>query len=133
LAQSVACVFQLRLHADKRRVVQSVIRALKAQNFVAACCGARDAACVHGRFRAAVAEPHHFHRIPRADLFRQFQFHVMRHAERGAAIGHRLYRFDHRGMPVPGHQRAETQVVVKIFVAVDVFDLAAVPFRHEIG
>ena len=128
---NVTGVFELRLHADESRVVQSVIRTFKAQDFVAARCRTRDPARMHGRFRAAVAKPHHLNGIPRANLFRQLQFHAMRHAERGTAVGHQFHRFDHRGMPVAGHQRAEAQVVIDVFVAVDILNLAAVPFRHK--
>jgi len=100
-------------------------------DLVAARGGAGDAAGVHGGFRAAVAKADHLHRIPRANLFREFQFHAVGHAERGAAVGHQFHGFGHRGMPVPGHQRAEAKVVIDVLVAVDVLNFAAVPLRHE--
>ena len=98
------------------------------QDLVAAGGGAGDAAGVHGHFRAAGAEAHHFHRIALADFFGKLPFLFVRHAKGGALVQFLFDSFDDRGMAMPGHQRAEAQVVVDIFVAVDVVNAAA-PFR----
>ena len=66
--------------------MQTVIGTLELQNFVTARCGARDAAGVHGDFRAAGAEAHHLHRIALADFLREFPFLVMGHAEGGSFV-----------------------------------------------
>ena len=34
-------------------------------------------------------------------------------------------------MPVSGHQRAKAQVVVDVFIAIDVHEFAAMTFGHE--
>jgi hypothetical protein len=111
--------------------VQAVIATFESQNLVATRCRARDAARVHGCFGAAGAETHHVHRIASANFFREFGFHAMRHAKRGAVRERPLQSLYHRRMPVAGHQRAETKVVVDIFVPVDILDLAAVSLGHK--
>ena len=77
-------VGSMRLHADQSAVVQAVIRAFEFDDLVASGGGARQANRVHGGFRAAVAEAAHLDRKAVADFFRQFPFHVVRHAEHGA-------------------------------------------------
>ena len=39
--------------------------------------------------------------------------------------------FDHGGMAVAGHQRAETEVVINIFVAVEIVNAASFSIFHE--
>jgi len=41
--------------------------------------------------------------------------------------------FTTAGVTVAGHQGAEAQVVIYIFVSVEVANLAALPFLYEIG
>src|ERR1700730_7213202 len=105
--------------------MQSVVGAFKPQNLVATCGSASDANGVHGRFRSAVAEAHHLEGIAGADLFGQFQLHAVGHAEGRTTIGDTFPRLYDRGVPVTGHQGAETKFVIEIFVTVDVLDLAA--------
>ena len=105
--------------------MQTVVGAFEFEYFVAAGSGASETAAVHGDFRAARAETHHLDGIPFADLFGKFPFLIVRHAKGGAAVQLLFDRFDHCGMAVAGHQRAETQVVVDVFVAVQVVDPAA--------
>jgi len=56
----VAILFGFGLHADQGSVVQTVIGAFKFEDFVALGGGTGHATCVHGDFRAAGAEAHHF-------------------------------------------------------------------------
>ncbi|MGA8011839.1 MAG: hypothetical protein WB949_05390 [Candidatus Acidiferrales bacterium] len=44
-----------------------------------------------------------------------------------------LNRLNDCGMTVARHQNAETEIVVDVFVTVDVADLASVPFLDEDG
>src|SRR5260370_10041565 len=67
-------VFRLRLDADQRRVMQAVVGAFELQNLIAPGGGAGNAAGLHGDFRAAGTERHHFYRISLSDCFRTFPF-----------------------------------------------------------
>ena len=127
----IAVVFSLGLHADERGVVQAVVGALEFEDFVTPGSGACEAAGVHGDFGAAGTKAHHLDGITFADFFREFPFLIVRHAKRGAAMQFLFHGFDHSGMAVAGHQRAETQVVINIFVAVEVVDFAALSVFHE--
>ena len=123
----------MRLHADQRRIVQAVVAAFEFDDLVAPGGGARQTNGVHGGFRAAVAEAAHLDRKARADFFRQFPLHVVRHAEHGAVVQAPFDGLHHRGMAMSGHERAETQVVVDVFVAIEIAELAARRLRTKIG
>src|SRR5260370_11794539 len=127
----IAVVFDLGLDADERGVMQSVVRAFKLQDFVATGGGARDAASVHGDFRAAGAEAHHIHRIALANFFGKFPFLLVRHAESGSFMKLLLDGLYYGGMAMPSHQRAEAQVVVDVFVAVEVVNAATFAILHK--
>src|SRR5438477_263948 len=127
----IAAVFRLRLNADERGVMQSMVAALELQNSVSAGCGARNAAGVHGDFGPAGAEAHHFHRIALANFLRELPFLVMRHAEGGSFMQFLLDGFHDGGVAVPGHQRTETKIVVNVFIAIDVVNTAALSILHE--
>ena len=104
----VAEIGSVGLYADQSGVVQSVVGAFKLYDLVAAGGGAGQADGVHGGFGTAVAEAAHLDREAVADFFREFPFHVVRHAEHGAG-GETLFNgLHHGGMAVSGHERAET-------------------------
>src|SRR5690349_24816261 len=107
--------------------MQAVVRAFKLQDFVAARRGARNAASVHGDFRAAGAKAHHLHWIALADFFGEFPLLLVRHSESRALMELLLDGLDDGGMAMPSHQRAKTQVVVNVLVAVNVMNPAALP------
>ena len=113
--------------------MQPVIRAFKLQNLVATGRRARDAAGVHGHFRAARTEAHHLHGIALADFFRQLPFLLVRHAESGALVQLLFDSFHHRRMTVPGHQRSETQIVIDVFVPIDVVNSPCFAVFHKNG
>ena len=127
----VAIVRRVRLHADQSTIVQAVISAFEFHDLVASCRGARQADRMHGRFRAAVAEAAHLDREAVADFFREFPLHVVRHAEHRARREPLLDGLHDCGMTMSRHQRAEGQVVIDIFVAVKVAELAAAGFFHK--
>ncbi len=111
--------------------MQSVVSAFELQDFLAIRGGARDAASVHRDFRAARAEAHHLDGIAFADFFRKLPFHVVRHAEGRSFMQLLLDGLHHRGMAMPGHQCAEAQVVIDVFVSIDVVNLASLPVLHK--
>src|SRR5215472_4832123 len=110
--------------------MQAVVAALELQDFFAGRSGASNATGVHGDFRAARAETHHFDGIALTNLFGKFPFLVVRHAEGRAAMEFDFDGFDDGGMTMPSHERAETQVVVDVFVAVEVMNPAAFSVFH---
>jgi hypothetical protein len=68
-----------------------------------------------------------------ANFFRQLPLLFVGHAEGGAFVQFLLDGSDHRGMTMPGHQGAKAQVVIDVFVSVNVVNAAALPFLHEDG
>ena len=86
---------------------------------------------MHSRLGAAVAEAHHFDREAVADFFRQFPFHVVRHAEHSAGSQAGADGLHHCRMAMPRHQRAEAEVVIEIVVAVEVAEMRALAFFDE--
>ena len=111
--------------------MQAVVSAFEFNDLVAAGGGAGQADGMHGGFRAAVAEADHLNRKALADFFGEFPFHVMRHAVHGAGGKTFLNGLHDGGMAVSGHERAESQVVVDVFVAIEIAELAAAGFFHE--
>ena len=129
----VAEVGSVRLHADQSGIMQAVVCAFELDDFVAAGRGAGQANGVHGGFGSAVAEADHLDGKALADFFGEFPFHVMRHAEHGAG-GEAFFNGLHDGgMAVPGHERAEGEVVVDVFVAIEVAELAAAGIFYKDG
>src|SRR2546428_1960453 len=121
----IAVVSLLGLDADKRSVMQSVVRAFELQNLVATRGGARDAAGVHGDFRAAGAESHHIDRIALANFFRKLPFLLVGHAE-GCAFMQFLFDGLYHGVVAkPPHPRPVAQGVINVLVAIDVMNAAA--------
>ena len=55
----------------------------------------------------------------------------MGHAEGGSFVQLLFDRLDDGGVAMSGHQRAETKVVIDIFVAVHVVNAAALSILHE--
>src|SRR5712692_5609893 len=127
----ITVVFGLGLDADERSVMQAVIGTLKLQNLIAARGGARDAARVHGDFRSAGTEAHHIHGIAFANFFRKLPFLLVGHAE-GCTFVKLLFDGPYDGgMAMPRHQRSEAQVVIDVFVAVNVVNAAAFALLHK--
>ena len=127
----VAVVGRVRLHADQRGIVQAVVTAFKLYDLVASGSGTGQADGVHGGFGTAIAEAHHLDRKTLADFFRQLPLHIVRHAEHGAGAETLFHCLHHGGMAMPGHERAETEVVIDVFVAIEVAELAALSFFHK--
>ena len=111
--------------------MQAVVSAFELHDLVAAGSGAGQADGVHGRFRTAVAEAHHLDRKAVADFFGQLPLHVVGHAEHGAGAEAFFDGLHDRGMAMSGHERAEAQVVIDVFVAVEVAEFAALSFFHK--
>ena len=122
---------RMRLHAHQRRIMQAVIAAFELDDLVASGSRAGQSNGMHGGFGAAVAEAAHLDGIARADFFRQFPLHVVRHAVNRALVQARFHGLNHRRMRVARHQRAETQVMVNVFVAVEIANLAPRRLRHK--
>src|ERR1035438_8037967 len=80
----IAIVGSVRLYADQSAVVQAVVGAFELDDLVASGGGARETNRVHGHFGTAIAEAAHLDRKASADLFGEFPFHIVRHAEHGA-------------------------------------------------
>ncbi len=55
-------------------------------------------------------------------IVRQFEFHAVRHAEEGADAQPLFDGLHHRGMAVAGKQRAVAEVVIEVFVAVEIVE-----------
>ena len=113
--------------------MQSVIRALEFYDLVPPRGGPSQADGVHCGFGAAVAEAAHLNREAPADFFREFPLHVVRHAEHGAGGEAFFNGLHHRGMAMSCHERAESQIMVDVFVAIQIAELAAAGFFHEDG
>ena len=111
--------------------MQSVIGAFELDDLVAPGRGAGQANRMHGHFGAAVTEAAHLDRESRADFFGEFPFHIVRHAEHGAGRQALLDGLHDRGMAVPGHERAEGQVVIDVFIAIEIAELAAAGLLYE--
>src|SRR5580700_6739216 len=111
--------------------MQSVICAFKLYDLVAGSSGARQADGVHGGFGTAIAEAAHLDGKAVADFFGELPFHVVRHAEHSSSGKTFFDGLHHGGMTVSGHERAEGEVVVDVFVAINVAELAAAGFLHE--
>src|SRR5262249_48328994 len=103
----------------------------KLDDFVSAGGGARNAAGVHGNFRAARAEAHHFDGIAGADFFRQLPFLIVRHAESRALVELFFNSLHDGGMAMARHKSAEAKVVVNVFVAVYIADFAALAILNK--
>src|SRR2546423_8756125 len=127
----ITVVFRLGLNTDERRVMQTVVGAFEFQNFVASRCRPGNAASVHCDFRAAGTESHHVHRIALANLFRKLPFLLVRHPEGSSFMQLLLHGLHDGGMAMPGHQRSETQIVIDVFVPVDVVNAAALSILDE--
>ena len=127
----VAKVRSMRLHANQCAVVQSVIGALELDDLVAPSSRAGQTYGVHGRFGPAIAEPAHLNRKAVADFFRQFPFHIMRHAKHRSGREALFHGLHHRRMAVSRHQSTEGKVVIDVFVAVKIAKFAAAGLFYE--
>ena len=111
--------------------MQAVIRAFELDDLVAPGGGAGQADGVHGRFRAAVAEAH-------ISTGKRLQISSASSHSMSCGMPNMvpvlqalLDRLHHRRMAMSGHQRAEAQVVIDVFVAVEVAKFAALAFFHK--
>src|SRR5271155_3190959 len=111
--------------------METVIGAFELQNHVAASCSPRETNRMHGDFGTTVAEAAHLHGKASADFFGEFPLHVMRHAIHRAGGKTFLNRFHHGGEAMACHERTEGQVVVKVFIAVEIAELAAARVFYE--
>src|SRR6266851_2523768 len=111
--------------------MQSVVGAFKLQDFVAARGGARNATGMHGDFRSARAKADHIYRIALANFFRKLPFLLVRHTESGSFMKLLLDGLYDGGMAMPGHQCAKAEVMVNVFVAVEVVNAAAFAILHK--
>src|SRR5579862_3629502 len=125
--------WRMRLYADQCGVVQAVISTFELDDLVAPRSGAGETNGVHGCFGAAVSEAAHLEGKARADFLGQFPLHVMGHAISGAFVQTPFDSLDHRGMRMARHERAKTKIVIKVFVAIEIAELAAGSFRNKDG
>jgi hypothetical protein len=108
-----------------------MIAALHLDDPIACGGGASQTNCVHGAFRAAIAEAHHLDRKALADFFGQLPFQVVWHSEHRAGAELRLHGFNDRGVAVAGHQSAETQIEIYVFVAINVVNVSPFSIADE--
>ena len=113
--------------------MQAVICTLKLEDFVTSSRRARQSDGMHGGFRTAVTETHHLHWKAITNFLGQFPFQVMRHAKHGAGTETFFHSFHDGRMAVAGHERAEAEVVIDVFVAVQIAELTAPSLLHEDG
>ncbi len=111
--------------------MQAVVGAFEFDDLVASGGGAGQANRVHRDFGTAIAEAAHLHREAGTDFFREFPLHVVGHAKHSPGREALLDGLHHGGMAVSSHKSAEGQVVVDIFVAIEVAELAAAGLFHE--
>ena len=121
----------MRLDADQCGIVQSVISTFKLHDLVASGRGAGQANSVHGSFRATVAKTKHLDRKTLTDFFGQLPLHVVRHAEHGASRKTLFDCFHHGRMAMPGHESPEAQVVIDVFVSIEIAKPAALCVLHK--
>src|SRR5258708_1080096 len=88
---------------------------------------------MHGHFGPARTEAHHIDGIPRADFLGKLPFLLVWHAEGCSFMELLLDGFHHRGMAMSGHQGAEAEVMVHVFVAVEVMNPAGFSVLHKNG
>src|SRR2546426_5687111 len=129
----IAELRRMRLDADQRGIMQSVISAFELYDFVSSRGGAGQANGVHGGFGATVAKTRHLNRKTLTDFFGQLPLHVVRHAKHGASRETLFDRFHDCGMAMPGHESAKTEVVIDVLVSVEVAKAAALRVLHKDG
>src|SRR5260370_21268274 len=66
-----------------------------------------------------------------ADFFCKLPFLLVGHAKGGSFMQLLFDGLDDGGMAMAGHQRAETKVVVDVFVAVNVMNATALSILHK--
>ena len=120
-----AAEFGLGFHADQHRVMHAVIAAFHLDDLVAAGEAAGEADGVHRDLGAAGAEADLVHGEALADLVGEVELEGVRHAVHGSGLEALLDCFHHGGMAMAGHERAEAEVEVDVFVAVEIVDVGA--------
>ena len=121
----IADFVRLWFDGHQHRIVETVVSTFHLDHALPPGRRARQPHRVHRAFRAAVAESHHLHRKPRADLLGQRVLRIVRHPEHCPGLELRLDGVDHRGMAVPGHERAEAHVEIDVLVPIDVPEACA--------
>ncbi len=86
---------------------------------------------MHGCFGAAITKTKHLNRKTFTDFFGQLPLHVVRHAKHGASRKTPFDCFHYRRMAMPRHESAKAQVVIDIFVPVEVAEPAALCVLHK--
>src|ERR1700677_4811243 len=110
-------------HADQSGIVQSVVSTFEFEDLVAAGCAPRQAEGVHGGFGAAAAEADQLNRKTIANFFSELPLHVVRHAKHGAGAQTLFDGLHDCGMAMTRHERAETEVVIEIIVAIEIAEM----------
>ncbi len=78
-----------------------------------------------------VSKAAHLNRKAIANFLCKFPLHVVGHAKHRAGGKPLLDGLHHRRMAMSGHQRAESQVVIDIFIAIEIAKFAAAGFFHK--
>src|SRR3954465_13384932 len=128
---NVSVVGRMRFHAYQGSVMQSVVAAFKFDDLVPTSRGAGEAYGVHGSLRPTIAKAKHLNRKTITDLFRQLPLHVVRHAEHRSGLQPLSHGFHDGRVAVSGHERAETEVVIDVVVAVEIAEMRALPFLYK--
>ena len=80
---------------------------------------------MHRDLGAAGAEAHLVHGEALADFVGEIEFEGVRHAVHRSGLEPLLDCFDNGGMAMAGHERAEAEVEIDVFVAVEIVDVGA--------
>src|SRR5882724_777508 len=111
--------------------MQAVVSAFEFDDLVAARGRARETNRVHSGFGSRRSKAAHLNGKTFADFLCQLPLHVVWHAEHGTGAQPLFDRFHDCRMTMPCHQRAKAEVVVYVFVAVEVPETSALPFLHK--
>src|SRR5689334_21388196 len=111
--------------------MQAMISAFELYDLIASSSGARQAYGMHGCFSTTVAKTNHLDWKSLTDFLRQLPLHVVRHSKHGASRETFFHCFHNCGMTMSRHESAEAQVVIDIFVSIEVAKSAALRVLHE--
>ena len=105
--------------------MHAVIAAFHLDDLVAAGKSAGEADGVHRDLGAAGAEAHLVHGEALADFVGEIELEGVRHAVHGSGFEPLLDCLHDGGMAMAGHERAEAEVEIDVFVAVEIVDVGA--------
>ncbi len=114
-----------RFNADRNGVMTAVIATFHFDNLAAARHRARETQRMHGDLGTAVAEANHFHRKAFADQYQPAPIPCRAAFRRAFQLSSVLDCPHHRWMTMACKQRTVAEIVVNIFVAVDIVDPAS--------